>query len=65
MPPSTLVALEILHIAFVLFCGRAGFKGSENEIVGSYYSAPFQEGETPKPRVTDGFTVDLAARTVR
>jgi hypothetical protein len=38
---------------------------TKDEIVGTYYSAPFQEGETPKPRVTDGFTVDLAARTVR
>jgi hypothetical protein len=38
---------------------------SKTEIVGSYYSAPYQEGETPKVRVTDGFTVDLAARTVR
>jgi hypothetical protein len=38
---------------------------TKDEIVGSYFPAPYQGGETPKPRVTDGFTVDLAARTVR
>jgi hypothetical protein len=38
---------------------------TKDEIAGTYFSAPFQEGETPKPRITDGFTVNLAARTVR
>jgi hypothetical protein len=32
---------------------------------GSYFSAPFVEGETPKPRAADGFTIDLVAHTVR
>ena len=38
---------------------------TKDDIVGTYYSAPYVEGETPKPRITDGFTIDLAARTVR
>jgi acid phosphatase type 7 len=38
---------------------------TKEQITGSYYSAPFQEGVTPKVRVTDGFTIDLAARTIR
>lgn len=38
---------------------------TKTQIVGSYFSAPYQEGATPRTRLTDGFTVDLAARTVR
>jgi len=38
---------------------------TKDEIAGSYFSAPYQEGETPKVRLSDGFTIDLAARTVR
>jgi hypothetical protein len=38
---------------------------AKDAIVGTYYSAPYVEGETPKPRVTDGFTINLAAHTVR
>lgn len=43
---------------------RAKQKPSD-EIVGTYCSAPYQEGLTPKAKTPDGFTIDLAARTVR
>jgi hypothetical protein len=38
---------------------------TKEEIVGSYFSAPFVEGETPKPKAADGFTINLVAHTVR
>lgn len=43
---------------------RAKQKPSD-EIVGTYCSAPYQEGLTPKAKTPDGFTIDLAARMVR
>lgn len=38
---------------------------TKDEIMGSYFSAPYEEGATPRVRTTDGFTINLAARTVR
>lgn len=38
---------------------------TKDEIIGSYFSALYEEGVTPRVRTTDGFTVNLAARTVR
>jgi len=38
---------------------------SSGQIVGTYFSAPYEVDETPRARITDGFTIDLATRTVR
>jgi hypothetical protein len=38
---------------------------SSGQIIGTYFSAPYQANVTPRPRITDGFTIDLDARTVR
>jgi calcineurin-like phosphoesterase family protein len=38
---------------------------TKQQIVGIYFSAPYEEGQPPRQRTTDGFTIDLAARTVR
>jgi hypothetical protein len=38
---------------------------TKGQIVGTYFSAPYDETATPKPRITDGFMIDLSARTVR
>jgi hypothetical protein len=47
------------------YFGFMRLKASSGQIIGTYFSAPFEENETPRVRITDGFTIDLAARTVR
>jgi acid phosphatase type 7 len=47
------------------YFGFMRFEITKEQMVGTYFSAPYQELETPRPRITDGFTVDLAATTVR
>jgi acid phosphatase type 7 len=47
------------------YFGFMRFEVTKGQIVGTYFSAPYDETETPKPRMTDGFTIDLTARTVR
>ena len=47
------------------FFGFLRLEVSKTEIVGTYFSADYQVSEAPRARMTDGFTVDLTARTVR
>jgi acid phosphatase type 7 len=47
------------------FFGFLRLEVSKDHIVGTYFLAPYEPNETPRARVTDGFTVNLAARTVR
>lgn len=47
------------------YFGFLRFEVTKGQIVGTYFSALYDESQTPKPRITDGFTVDLSARTVR
>jgi acid phosphatase type 7 len=47
------------------YFGFLRFEVTKGQIVGTYFSAPYDESETPRARITDGFTIDLTARTVR
>ena len=47
------------------YFGFLRFEVTKGQIVGTYFSAPFEQIETPRARITDGFTIDLTARTVR
>jgi acid phosphatase type 7 len=47
------------------YFGFLRFEVTEGQIIGTYFSAPFEPNQTPRTRITDGFTIDLAARTVR
>jgi acid phosphatase type 7 len=47
------------------YFGFLRFEVTKGQIVGTYFSAPFEPEQTPRTRITDGFTIDLTARTVR
>ena len=47
------------------YFGFVRLEVTKEQIVGSYFSALYEEGATPRVRTTDGFAVNLAARTVR
>lgn len=47
------------------YFGFLRFEVTKGQMVGTYFSAPYEAEETPRARITDGFTVDLTARTVR
>jgi acid phosphatase type 7 len=47
------------------YFGFLRFEVTQTQLVGTYFSAPYEPNQTPKARITDGFTVDLTARTVR